>query len=245
MSPRKAGGAKPHKPHKPPANSFAALAALADQEVRAQPTARPQGGGGGGGGKPAGGGGSSSVAQHSANGTAATPAAAGAAAAEGGEGLSKPLVWIDLGARCLKGGGVAACVRGGTRDTPPSSPRRHPTNHNTPLRPPALRLPEMTGLDPEHDHVLQIAVIVTDGAVERVIEGPELTIHHPEDVLQGMNEWCIEHHGKSGLTQASPRRDEAARGARAAAGGREGEGAGARARAPFPPPHTHAHTPRL
>lgn len=32
-------------------------------------------------------------------------------------------------------------------------------------------------------------------------QGPDLAIHHSEDVLESMNEWCKEHHGKSGLTQ--------------------------------------------
>ncbi|KAI3428180.1 hypothetical protein D9Q98_006560 [Chlorella vulgaris] len=61
---------------------------------------------------------------------------------------------------------------------------------------------EMTGLDVESDAILQIAVICTDGSLEELIEGPELAIHQPDDVLATMNEWCVEQHGKSGLTQA-------------------------------------------
>lgn len=34
-----------------------------------------------------------------------------------------------------------------------------------------------------------------------VLQGPALAIHQSEEVLAGMNPWCIEHHGKSGLTQ--------------------------------------------
>lgn len=41
-----------------------------------------------------------------------------------------------------------------------------------------------------------------DGSLEELIEGPELAIHQPDDVLATMNEWCVEQHGKSGLTQA-------------------------------------------
>jgi oligoribonuclease len=33
------------------------------------------------------------------------------------------------------------------------------------------------------------------------VQGPELAIHHSEEVLAAMNEWCIEHHGSSGLTE--------------------------------------------
>ena len=42
----------------------------------------------------------------------------------------------------------------------------------------------MTGLDVERDAILQIAVIVTDGALEAQAEGPEIAIHQPEEVLQ-------------------------------------------------------------
>ena len=59
---------------------------------------------------------------------------------------------------------------------------------------------EMTGLDVSKDSILQIAVIVTSGDLSTVVKGPEIAIHHSDEVLAGMNEWCIEHHGKSGLT---------------------------------------------
>lgn len=61
---------------------------------------------------------------------------------------------------------------------------------------------EMSGLDPTTHHILEIASIVTDANLEIVAEGPDLVIHHPESVIQGMNEWCVEHHAKSGLTDA-------------------------------------------
>jgi oligoribonuclease len=60
---------------------------------------------------------------------------------------------------------------------------------------------EMTGLDVNSCTIMEIAVIVTDGALNVSIEGPEIAIHHSEEALASMNEWCIEHHGKSGLTQ--------------------------------------------
>ncbi|PNH00755.1 putative oligoribonuclease [Tetrabaena socialis] len=37
--------------------------------------------------------------------------------------------------------------------------------------------------------------------LDRLLQGPCLAIHHDEEVLANMNAWCIEHHGKSGLTQ--------------------------------------------
>lgn len=60
---------------------------------------------------------------------------------------------------------------------------------------------EMTGLNPETDHILEIATIVTDSMLEYQVEGPSLVIHQPDDVLDRMNDWCIKQHGESGLTQ--------------------------------------------
>jgi oligoribonuclease len=59
---------------------------------------------------------------------------------------------------------------------------------------------EMTGLDPRTDTIIEIAVIVSDGQLQRVIEGPEIAIHHDDSTLEGMNEWSREQHAKSGLT---------------------------------------------
>ena len=60
---------------------------------------------------------------------------------------------------------------------------------------------EMTGLDPDHDYILEIATIVTDAHLNVIAEGPNLVVHQPDSVLDNMNEWCIEQHGKTGLTQ--------------------------------------------
>jgi len=59
---------------------------------------------------------------------------------------------------------------------------------------------EMSGLDPERDVILEIATIITDNALNIVAEGPNLVIHQPDHVLQAMDAWCREHHGRSGLT---------------------------------------------
>ena len=61
---------------------------------------------------------------------------------------------------------------------------------------------EMSGLDPERDRVLEIAVIVTDAALREVAEGPHLIVHQPEALLAGMDDWNQRHHGASGLTEA-------------------------------------------
>ncbi len=60
---------------------------------------------------------------------------------------------------------------------------------------------EMTGLEPDSDVILEIATIVTDAQLNVLAEGPSLVIHQSDAVLDNMNAWCIEQHGKSGLTQ--------------------------------------------
>ncbi|NP_957038.2 small fragment nuclease precursor [Danio rerio] len=61
---------------------------------------------------------------------------------------------------------------------------------------------EMTGLDIEKDQIIEMACIVTDSDLNVIAEGPNLIINQPDDLLDGMSDWCKEHHGKSGLTQA-------------------------------------------
>ena len=60
---------------------------------------------------------------------------------------------------------------------------------------------EMTGLEPSTDVILEIATIVTDSQLNILAEGPVFAIHQSDDVLNSMSQWCIEHHGDSGLTQ--------------------------------------------
>src|SRR5210317_1855464 len=59
---------------------------------------------------------------------------------------------------------------------------------------------EMTGLDSDVDHILEIATIVTDPELNIIAEGPVHAIHQPVEILEGMGEWCTNQHGKSGLT---------------------------------------------
>ncbi|KAG0609984.1 hypothetical protein M758_7G029800 [Ceratodon purpureus] len=61
---------------------------------------------------------------------------------------------------------------------------------------------EMSGLEIEKDRILEIACIVTDGKLERMVEGPDIVISQPEEVLEGMGDWCQEHHAASGLTES-------------------------------------------
>jgi oligoribonuclease len=58
---------------------------------------------------------------------------------------------------------------------------------------------EMTGLDPERDRLIEIAVIVTGPMLEPRIEGPVLVIHQSDAQLDLMDAWNKGTHGKSGL----------------------------------------------
>lgn len=61
----------------------------------------------------------------------------------------------------------------------------------------------MTGLDPAENVILEIAVVVTDGDLEEVIEGPDLVLHATEDQLAAMVPVVAEMHAESGLTRAA------------------------------------------
>ena len=60
---------------------------------------------------------------------------------------------------------------------------------------------EMSGLEPETDRVLEVAVLITDGELNVVAEGPNLVLYQSEEVLSSMDAWNTAHHGQSGLTQ--------------------------------------------
>ncbi|MCB9229262.1 MAG: oligoribonuclease [Deltaproteobacteria bacterium] len=58
---------------------------------------------------------------------------------------------------------------------------------------------EMTGLNPETDHILEIATIITDNDLSLIQQGPCLVIHQDEGTLNRMDEWNQKQHRKSGL----------------------------------------------
>ncbi|KAF9433588.1 Oligoribonuclease, mitochondrial [Entomortierella beljakovae] len=53
---------------------------------------------------------------------------------------------------------------------------------------------EMTGLEAS-DKLIEIAAIITDDKLNIVAEGPNIIIHQPKELMDKMNQWCIEHHG--------------------------------------------------
>jgi oligoribonuclease len=58
---------------------------------------------------------------------------------------------------------------------------------------------EMTGLSPERDRIIEIAVVVTDAMVSTRVEGPVFAVHQSDAVLDGMDAWNKGTHGRSGL----------------------------------------------
>ena len=73
----------------------------------------------------------------------------------------------------------------------------------TPLRPNEFNLiwvdMEMTGLDPDNDRIIEVAVVVTDSNLNILGEGPVFAIHQSDEVLDGMDAWNKGTHGRSGL----------------------------------------------
>jgi oligoribonuclease len=61
----------------------------------------------------------------------------------------------------------------------------------------------MTGLDTENDTIMSLAAFVTDANMNLIDEaGYEAVVHHSKEQLDRMGDWCTQHHGQSGLTQA-------------------------------------------
>jgi oligoribonuclease len=60
---------------------------------------------------------------------------------------------------------------------------------------------EMTGLDPEKERLIEIAVVVTGPKLSPRIEGPVLVIHQSDEQLDQMDAWNKGTHGKSGLIE--------------------------------------------
>jgi oligoribonuclease len=58
---------------------------------------------------------------------------------------------------------------------------------------------EMTGLVPETDRIIEVAMVITDNDLNTVAEAPTLVVHQPDSVLDAMDNWNKSTHGKSGL----------------------------------------------
>jgi oligoribonuclease len=75
----------------------------------------------------------------------------------------------------------------------------------TPVRPNEFNLVwvdmEMTGLDPDTDRIIEVAVVVTDANLNILAEGPVFAIHQSDATLDGMDAWNKGTHGRSGLIE--------------------------------------------
>jgi oligoribonuclease len=58
---------------------------------------------------------------------------------------------------------------------------------------------EMSGLVPERDRILEVAMVVTDSELNTLAEAPVYVLHQPDEVLDAMDSWNKSTHGKSGL----------------------------------------------
>lgn len=58
---------------------------------------------------------------------------------------------------------------------------------------------EMTGLSPDTDRVIEVAMIVTDGQLNVLAEGPVVVVHQSDDILNNMDAWNKGTHSRSGL----------------------------------------------
>ena len=61
---------------------------------------------------------------------------------------------------------------------------------------------EMTGLEPSHDKIVEIATVITDDELEVVAEGPDLVISAPPEALEAMDTVVKQMHARSGLLRA-------------------------------------------
>ena len=58
---------------------------------------------------------------------------------------------------------------------------------------------EMTGLNPDTDRIIEIAIVITDSQLVTLAEAPVLVVHQSEAVLDAMDDWNKSTHARSGL----------------------------------------------
>jgi len=58
---------------------------------------------------------------------------------------------------------------------------------------------EMTGLDPDRDRIIEVAIVVTDAQLNTVSQAPVLVVHQLDSVLDAMDDWNKSTHARSGL----------------------------------------------
>ena len=58
---------------------------------------------------------------------------------------------------------------------------------------------EMTGLEPDKNHIIELAMIVTDSNLNVLAVSEAIAVHQPEEIMEGMDKWNKNTHGRSGL----------------------------------------------
>ena len=76
---------------------------------------------------------------------------------------------------------------------------------HTPPKPNPLNLcwldMEMTGLNPEHDRIIEAAVVITDADLNILAQSESYAIHQSDELLKSMDAWNTSTHERTGLTQ--------------------------------------------
>ena len=60
---------------------------------------------------------------------------------------------------------------------------------------------EMTGLDPDRDRIIEVAIVVTDSQLYTLAEAPVMVVQQPDAVLDAMDQWNKSTHARSGLIE--------------------------------------------
>lgn len=60
---------------------------------------------------------------------------------------------------------------------------------------------EMTGLNPDTDKIIEVAMIITDSDLNVLAQSEVYAVHQSDEVLAAMDEWNTATHGRTGLTQ--------------------------------------------
>lgn len=60
---------------------------------------------------------------------------------------------------------------------------------------------EMSGLSPENDRIIEVALVVTDSQLNVVAEAPVLVVFQPDTVIDAMDSWNTSTHTRSGLVE--------------------------------------------
>ncbi len=58
---------------------------------------------------------------------------------------------------------------------------------------------EMTGLNPDGDRIIEVAMVITDSQLETIAESPVLVVHQSTEILDAMDQWNKSTHARSGL----------------------------------------------